>query len=45
MLKKRSVDKRYKYGFNDGDVSFFKTNKGLNKEIIIEVSKMKGEPS
>jgi Fe-S cluster assembly protein SufB len=45
MLKKRSIDKKYKYGFNDGDVSFFKTNKGINKEIIIEVSKMKGEPS
>jgi Fe-S cluster assembly protein SufB len=34
----------YKYGFSDQDVSIYKTNKGLTKEIILEISKIKQEP-
>ncbi len=35
----------YKYGFKDKDVSVFKTNKGLNEDVIKEISKAKNEPS
>ena len=34
----------YKYGFKNEDVSTFKTNKGLNEDIIREISKIKREP-
>ena len=34
----------YKYGFKDEDVSVFKTQKGLNEEVIREISRVKGEP-
>jgi len=34
----------YKYGFQDKDVSVYKTNKGLSKETIYEISKIKQEP-
>lgn len=38
-------DKEYQYDFKDKDVSVFKTRKGLNEDIIREISKHKGEPS
>ena len=34
----------YKYGFNDGDVSVFKTKQGLNEDVIREISRVKQEP-
>jgi Fe-S cluster assembly protein SufB len=34
----------YKFGFSDPDVSVFKTRKGLDEEVIKEISAMKGEP-
>jgi Fe-S cluster assembly protein SufB len=34
----------YKYGFSDPDVSVFKTRKGLDREVVEQISKMKGEP-
>lgn len=34
----------YKYGFNDGDVSVYKTSKGLTEATVREISKMKQEP-
>jgi Fe-S cluster assembly protein SufB len=34
----------YKYGFSDPDVSVFKTQKGLNREVVEQISRMKGEP-
>ena len=34
----------YKYGFKDEDVSIVKTEKGLNEEIVKEISRLKGEP-
>ena len=35
---------RSKYEFKDKDVSIFKTPKGLSKEIVDEISRIKGEP-
>jgi Fe-S cluster assembly protein SufB len=34
----------YKYGFSDPDVSVYKTRKGLDREIVEQISAMKGEP-
>jgi len=34
----------YKYGFKDKDVSILKTGKGLNEDIIKEISSFKNEP-
>jgi len=35
----------YKYGFHDSDVQYvFKTRKGLDAEIVKQISQMKGEP-
>jgi len=34
----------YKYGFKDKDVSIFNTGKGLNENVIREISKKKNEP-
>lgn len=34
----------YKYGFRDKDVSIFRSKRGLTKEIVEEISKMKNEP-
>ncbi|SEO71360.1 Iron-regulated ABC transporter membrane component SufB [Amphibacillus marinus] len=35
----------YKYGFHDKDVSIFRTEKGLTRKIVEEISKMKEEPA
>ncbi len=42
--EKLSFEEPYKYGFKDEDVSVFKTNKGLNADIVREISKLKHEP-
>lgn len=34
----------YEFGFNDGDVSVYRTHVGLTKETVIEISKLKEEP-
>lgn len=34
----------YRYGFSDPDVSVFKTEKGLSREVVEQISGMKGEP-
>jgi len=34
----------YKYGFQDPDVTIFKTRKGLDREVVQQISAMKGEP-
>ncbi len=34
----------YRYGFQDPDVSVFKTRKGLDREVVQQISKIKGEP-
>lgn len=44
---KRTLDElgTYKYGFKDSsDDYFFKTQKGLNQEVVRKISEMKGEP-
>ena len=38
------TDREYKYGFHDKDVSVYNTGKGLNEEVIREISKIKKEP-
>ncbi len=35
---------RYKYGFSDPDVSVFKTRKGLDRGVVEQISRIKGEP-
>jgi Fe-S cluster assembly protein SufB len=35
---------RYKYGFSDPDVSIFKTRRGLDREVVRQISHIKGEP-
>ncbi len=44
MSKLNIPSEDYKYGFHDEDTSVYKTNKGLTKETIIEISKIKNEP-
>src|SRR5699024_9272529 len=34
----------YKYGFQDKDVSVFRTERGLTKAVVEEISRMKNEP-
>jgi len=34
----------YRYGFQDPDVSVFKTRAGLDEEVVRQISAMKGEP-
>ena len=34
----------YKYGFSDPDVSVFNTGKGLSRDVVEQISAMKGEP-
>ena len=43
-INKIKANEPYKYGFNDGDVSIFKTEKGLNEDIIKQISAKKNEP-
>jgi Fe-S cluster assembly protein SufB len=36
---------QYKYGFHDRDDNYtFKSQKGLNREVVENISRMKGEP-
>lgn len=35
---------KYRYGFSDPDVTVFRTRKGLDKEVVEQISAMKGEP-
>ncbi|CAI9392721.1 Fe-S cluster assembly protein SufB [Niallia sp. Sow4_A1] len=44
MAKKMPEIGDYKYGFSDKDVSIFRSKRGLTKEIVEEISKMKAEP-
>jgi Fe-S cluster assembly protein SufB len=34
----------YRYGFHDPENYFFKSRKGLNREVVEQISAMKGEP-
>ena len=44
MAKKMPEIGDYKYGFHDKDVSIFRSKRGLTKEIVEEISRMKDEP-
>ncbi|HZG14521.1 MAG TPA: Fe-S cluster assembly protein SufB, partial [Candidatus Bathyarchaeia archaeon] len=44
MAKKAPEIQDYQYGFRDKDVSVFRTKKGLSREIVEEISRMKDEP-
>ncbi|MFA8437393.1 Fe-S cluster assembly protein SufB [Pueribacillus sp. YX66] len=44
MAKKMPDIGEYKYGFRDKDVSVFRSERGLTREIVEEISKMKNEP-
>jgi Fe-S cluster assembly protein SufB len=44
MSKNIPTIESYQYGFRDEHESIFKSGKGLNKEIVEEISKMKNEP-
>ena len=35
---------QYKYGFHDQENYFFKSEKGLSREVVENISRMKGEP-
>ena len=35
---------QYKYGFHDPENYVFKSQKGLNREVVENISRMKGEP-
>ncbi|HET7037747.1 MAG TPA: Fe-S cluster assembly protein SufB [Thermomicrobiaceae bacterium] len=39
-----NLDQEYRYGFRDEEDYVFKSRKGLNPEIVTEISRMKGEP-
>lgn len=39
------VNEEYEYGFHDEDVSIYKTQKGLTREIVEEISDIKKEPA
>ena len=34
----------YQYGFHDPDRSVFRARKGIDREIVAQISKLKGEP-
>lgn len=34
----------YRYGFSDPDTSVFKSSRGLNRDVVVQISQMKGEP-
>ena len=36
---------RYKYGFSDPDEAVFKTRRGLSREVVEQISALKGEPA
>lgn len=44
MNKNEEMFSEYQYGFSDVDVSIFKTEQGLTKEIVETISKKKNEP-
>lgn len=44
MTKNKFANEKYKYGFKNQDVSIFNTGKGLNAEVVKEISRVKNEP-
>ncbi|MGM8211984.1 Fe-S cluster assembly protein SufB [Virgibacillus sp. W0430] len=44
MAKNAPQIDEYKYGFHDKDVSVFRTERGLTRKVVEEISRMKNEP-
>ena len=44
MAKKMPEIGDYKYGFRDKDVSVFRSERGLTRKVVEEISRMKDEP-
>src|SRR5699024_7457760 len=44
MAKEIPEMEDYKYGFHDKDISVFRTERGLTKKVVEEISRMKEEP-
>src|SRR5690625_1665049 len=44
MAKKMPEIGEYKYGFSDKDVSVYRANRGLTREVVEEISERKNEP-
>lgn len=42
--KELNLSNEYEYGFHDEDTSVFKTQKGLNEDVVRTISKIKKEP-
>lgn len=42
--KDLELNDEYQYGFHDEDISIYKTNKGLTRKIVEEISEIKNEP-
>ncbi len=41
----KGINEEYKYGFRDSDANYsFKSQKGLTREVVEQISEMKGEP-
>ncbi|GMU54161.1 MAG: Fe-S cluster assembly protein SufB [Candidatus Xenobia bacterium] len=40
----QEIGNEYKYGFHDAEDYVFKSGKGLTRELVLEMSRMKGEP-
>ena len=38
------ISSEYQYGFHDKDVSVFRAKRGLTREVVEEISRMKDEP-
>ncbi|MFO7264756.1 MAG: Fe-S cluster assembly protein SufB [Bacillota bacterium] len=38
------IDQEYKYGFKDPELYVYKSRKGLSREVVEEISRLKGEP-
>jgi hypothetical protein len=45
MINKKQFSKKYDYGFNDQTTSLLKLGKGLNKNVVRLISKLKKEPT
>lgn len=43
-ISKKILNKKYQYGFYDKDTSIFETTKGISREIVKKISKLKNEP-
>jgi Fe-S cluster assembly protein SufB len=43
-VKPQDLTKEYKYGFSDPEQYSFKSSRGLNREIVEQISKYKNEP-